>query len=209
MNYASQNIKLCHDGKYRWVYELDMYKNSAILRECYRVFLITCCIVAVIGFFIGLGDGFFGALKTALSAAVIVAGIFLVLGTLAYFILAFMYNGKYCVLFEMDEEGVLHAQQEKQVKKAQLLGAITALAGAAKGKIGTVGTGILAGTRTKMYSGFSAVKEVEALPAANLIRLNGALERNQVYVEAEDFDFVLNYIVAHCPEAKVIGECSH
>ena len=56
--YESKNIKFCNDGKYRWVYELDMLSNSAILKECYRVFLIICAIVTVIAFFMNLGNGF-------------------------------------------------------------------------------------------------------------------------------------------------------
>ena len=31
--YGSKNITMCPDGKYRWVYELDMYKSSVIIKE--------------------------------------------------------------------------------------------------------------------------------------------------------------------------------
>ena len=30
--YKSKNITMCSDGKYRWVYELDMYKSMAIIK---------------------------------------------------------------------------------------------------------------------------------------------------------------------------------
>ena len=203
--YESKNIKFCRDGKYRWAYELNMYKNTAILKECYRVFFIICAIVAVISFFINLGSGFGKAITGALTVGAIVTGVFVVLGLIAYLILSFMYNGKYCVLFEMNEEGVMHAQQEKHVKKAQLVGAVTVLAGAARGNVGTIGTGILA-TRTKMYSDFTAVKVIEVVPKHNLIRLNAALDRNQVYAEKEDMAFVLQYIALQCPQAKLKGD---
>ena len=204
-NYESKNIKLCNDGKYRWVYELDMYKNSAIFKECYRVFFIICGIVTVIAFFMNLGSGFGEAITGALTIGGIVTAIFMVLGLIAYLILSFMYNGKYCVLFELDAKGLLHAQQEKHVKKAQLTGAITALTGAARGNIGAIGTGILA-TRTEMYSNFAAIKVIEVVPGSNLIRLNATLDRNQVYVEKEDLAFVLQYIVEQCPQAKLKGD---
>ena len=29
---------MCSDGKYRWVYELDMYKSPAIIKEVLRDF---------------------------------------------------------------------------------------------------------------------------------------------------------------------------
>ena len=204
-NYESKNIKLCNDGKYRWVYELDMYKNSAIFKECYRVFFIICGIVTVLAFFMNLGSGFGEAITGALTIGAIVTAIFMVLGLIAYLILSFMYNGKYCVLFELDAKGLMHAQQEKHVKKAQLVGAVTVLAGAARGNVGTIGTGILA-TRTKMYSDFTAVKVIEVVPKHNLIRLNAALDRNQVYAEKEDRAFVLQYIALQCPQAKLKGD---
>ena len=204
--YESKNIKFCQDGKYRWVYELDMYKNSAIIKECYRGFFIICAIVTVIAFFMNLGSGFVKALTGALTIGGIVTAIFMVLGLIAYLIISFMYGGKYCVLFEMDEKGLMHAQQEKHIKKAQLIGAITALTGAARGNIGTVGTGILAAARTKMHSDFAGIKVIEVVSGSNLIRLNAALDRNQVYVEKEDLAFVLQYIVKQCPQAELKGD---
>ena len=36
--YKSKNITMCSDGKYRWVYDLDMYKSPAIIKEVLRDF---------------------------------------------------------------------------------------------------------------------------------------------------------------------------
>ena len=36
--YKSKNITMCSDGKYRLVYELDMYKSPAIIKEVLRGF---------------------------------------------------------------------------------------------------------------------------------------------------------------------------
>lgn len=205
-SYESKEIKFCNDGKYRWVYELNMYTTTVLLKECYRAFFITCAIVAVITFFIGLTNGIGNAISLSLTAGAVVTGIFIVLGIIAYFIVAFINGGKYCVVFEMDENGLLHAQQNRQAKKTQLIGLIAAMAGAARGKIGAVGTGILVATKTSMYSGFDSVKVIEAVPDSNLIRLNGKLDRNQVYVDEKDFAFVLQYIVEHCPNAELQGD---
>lgn len=205
-NYHSKNISFCNDGKYRWVYELNMYTTTAIIKEVYRALFIGLAVVGLITFFASIGNGFIKALEASAYALGITGAILFVLGILGYLIVAFMYNGKYCVVFEMNEDGVLHAQQKQQVKKAKLIGAITALTGAASGKVGAVGTGILAGTKTSMFSSFDEVKVIEAAPGSNLIRLNGVLDRNQVYVEDEDFGFVLNYIVNRCPNAELKGD---
>lgn len=36
----------------------------------------------------------------------------------------------------------------------------------------------------------------------NLIKVNQLLDRNQVYVPDEDYDFVLSFLRDHCPGAK-------
>ena len=43
--YKSKNITMCNDGRYRWVYELDMYKSQAIIKEVWRAILIAMVIV--------------------------------------------------------------------------------------------------------------------------------------------------------------------
>ena len=195
---------MCNDGKYRWVYELNLYKSTAIIKEVWRVMLISGAIVLVILFGINIMDGdFMETLQFVGEAAAILFGIFLVLSIVGYLIFSYMVGGKYCVLFEMDEKGINHKQHEKHVKKAQLLGAITALTGAAGGSLGTAGTGVLAASRTSMYTGFEDVKELEILPKEHLIRLNETLNRNQVYADKEDFAFVAEYLKARCKNAKV------
>jgi len=198
---------MCPDGKYRWVYELDMYKSSAIIKEVWRAFLIAGLIVAAMLAVFSLieGNSLAETVRFVGEVMAILFGIFLVLSILSYLIYAFMVNGKYCVLFEMDEYGINHKQHEKQVKKSQLIGAIATIAGAAAGRPGMAGTGILAAARTSMYTGFDDVKELEFLPKEHLIRVNETLNRNQVYAEEEDFAFVANYIKAHCKNAKMRG----
>jgi predicted DNA repair protein MutK len=202
--FKSKNITMCPDGKYRWVYELDMYKSSAIIKEVWRVFLISGTIVIAFVFAMNIMDnGLMEALQFVAQTAAILFGIFLVLSIIGYLVFAFIIGGKYCVVFEMDEDGINHKQHQKHVKKAELIGAITALAGIAGGNLSTVGTGVLAAARTSMYTGFDDVKELEFLPKDHLIRVNETLSRNQVYAEEEDFAFVANYLKEHCRNAKV------
>ena len=202
--YKSKNITMCNDGKYRWVYELDMYKSSVIIKEVWRAMLIAGVIVLAILFAINIMDGdLMETLQFVGQAAAILFGIFLVLSIIGYLVFAYIIGGKYCVVFEMDEEGINHKQHDKHVKKSELVGAITVLAGLAGGNLSTVGTGILAASRTSMLTSFDDVKELEILPKEHLIRLNETLSRNQVYAEDEDFAFVANYIKSHCRNSKV------
>ncbi len=204
--YKSKNITMCNDGKYRWVYELNMYKSSVIIKEVWRAMLIAGLIVLAFMFFINIMDNdLMETLQFVGEVAAILFGILLVLSIVGYLIFAFIIGGKYCVVFEMDEEGINHKQHQKHIKKSELIGAITALAGIAGGNLSTVGTGVLGAARTSMYTSFDDVKELEILPKHHLIRLNESLSRNQVYAEDEDFAFVADYIKSHCRNAAVKG----
>jgi len=206
--YESENITMCTDGKYRWVYELNLYKNPAIIKEVGRGMLISLAIVLALIFGFEMIDGigtFAEKLQYVAELAGILLAILLVITILGYLLYSYMMGGTYCALFEMDENGVCNKAQEKHIKKSELISAITVIAGIASGRPGVVGTGMLASARTSMYTRFDSVKELEILPKQHLIRLNEKLSRNQVYAEDEDFAFVADYIRTRCRKAKVKG----
>ena len=205
--YESENITMCTDGKYRWVYELNLYKNPAIIKEVGRVMFISLVIVLALIFGFQMIDGigtFAEKLQFVAELAGILVAILLVITVLGYLLYSYMMGGTYCALFEMDENGVCNKAQEKHIKKAELISAITVIAGLAGGRPGVIGTGMLASARSSMYTGFNDVRELEILPGQHLIRLNEKLSRNQVYAEDEDFVFVADYIRSRCRNAKII-----
>ena len=199
----SENIKKCDDGSYRWVYEFNMLKNPIILLTVLKIFLFVLVGMWVIFGLFRIGrDGFVGAFVAQTKELLIPAAILLGLSIAAYIILACIYGWKYCVLFEMNETGIRHIQMEKQYKKAQALGWLTAMAGAAAGKPGVVGTGLLAATKNEQATEFSKVKRMRVLKTFHTIKLDGLLNHNQIYVETEDYDFVLEYISKRIPKSK-------
>ena len=207
--YQSNNITMCTDGKYRWVYELNLYKNPAIIKEVGRMMGISIAIVLGLIFIFIMIDtigSIAEKLQFFLELAGILLAICLIITILGYLLYSYMMGGTYCALFEMDENGICNKAQEKHIKKAELISAISVIAGIASGRPGVVGTGMLSAARTSMYTRFDSVKELEVLPKQHLIRVNETLNRNQVYAEDEDFAFVANYIKERCRNAKVKGE---
>ena len=189
------HIKKYDDGTYRWVYEFDMLKNPIILLTVLKIFfLVLVGMWVVFGLFRIGNDGFVGAFALQTRELLIPAAILLGLSIMAYIILACIYGWKYCVLFEMNETGIRHIQMEKQYKKAQALGWLTAMAGAAAGKPGMAGTGLLAATKNEQATEFSKVKRMRSFKAFHTIKLDSLLNHNQIYAEPEDFNFVLEYI---------------
>jgi len=197
-----KQIKLCPDGKYRWVYEYHMLKNPTILFTTLKVMFIAVLIVMAFYLVLGLFDGKpMEALLAGGQISLLMLGIFGVLTPIAYLIVAARYNWKYIVVFEMDEKGVEHRQLPSQVKKAQAMGWLTALAGLATGNLASAGAGLLAASKTSSYSTFAHVRKVRPNRRCHVIKVDEPGCHNQVYVD-DDFDFVLDFIRAHCKGVK-------
>ena len=200
---AHTRITQGKDGKYRWAYEMDLFRNPTVFLLVWKIFF---CIFAGIFLFVTLiesADHHFqwdAFLTTVKPFGYVFLGM-TALVALGYLLYAAIMGGKYCVEFEMDENGLTHKQTAAQAKKAKKLGKATMFAGAAAGRFETIAAGVNAG-QTELYSDFSKVKKVKAYPRRHLIRVNGFLDHNQVYAAKEDFAFVHDYIIAHCPHLK-------
>lgn len=201
---ADSRVTLYPDGKYRWVYEVPMLKNPSILIDVYRVLGISFGVVWLFNvLIIGCEDGYtLKGLWGITSGFLVLMGVFLVIGYIAYVIVAWCYGWKYVVLFTLDEKQVVHQQMPRQVKKAMLLGALTAMVGGAAGKPGVVGSGLLAASRSTLTSNLVDVARLKPCRRHNLIKVNQLLNKNRIFVPDEDFDFVYNFLCQHCPKAK-------
>ena len=205
---AGSAILLCPDGVYRWTYEFSMYRNPAMLFTVWKAMALSVGLVWLFAAGIDLFENGFdaqGQLQLAGVFLLVFAGVGIVLGGLAYFLVAALYGGKYCVVFEMDGQGVRHSQLPKQFKKAQVLGAIATLAGAAGGSFSAAGAGMLAASRSTMYTEFAKVRGGRAARKRATIYLRERLNRNQIYVEPQDFDFVLWFIRCRVPAKAAAG----
>ena len=204
---AGSAILLCPDGVYRWTYEFSMYRNPAILFTVWKAVALSVGLVWLFAACLDLFENGFdaqGQLQTAGVFLLIFAGVGIVVGGLAYLVVAAVYGGKYCVVFEMDGRGVRHSQLPKQFKKAQVLGALAVLAGAAKGSFSAAGAGMLAASRSSMYTEFAKVRGGRLARKRSTIYLSEGLERNQIYTDPQDFDFVLSFVRSRVP-AKAAG----
>lgn len=192
------------DGKYRWVYELNMLKNYSILFDVWKVFGVSMIIILIIFAIISLFDGDFDldAISGIFISLGVVTAIICVLSIIGYLVYAAISGWKYVVLFIMDEKEVIHQQMPKTIKKGQLIGDLTMLVGSLAGRPGVVGTGLLAKSRTSLSSTLADVERLIPCRRMNLIKVNQLFSKNRVYVLDEDFDLVYNFLCEHCPKAK-------
>ncbi|NCA99708.1 MAG: hypothetical protein EOM08_08465 [Clostridia bacterium] len=199
----SPNITRDADGVLRWVYEFSLYRNPTILILVWRIFFFIFLGMYLFLVLLEIGDGFGEALAGLTPVFLGLIGGMFVLSTISYYLYAMVMGGKYCVLFEMDEKGVKHTQMPRQFKKAQILGHLLLLAGAATGNVGAAGQGLLVGSKQSTYSKFKQVKAIKPDRKHQVIKVNSSdLVHNQVYAEAADFDFVLKYIETHVAAAQ-------
>jgi len=197
---------LHENGRFCWVYEYAFWKNPVILKTTMKVLALACLGPALLLFFLTLSDGLSQALHAALTAFGICIAVLCGLLSIAYPLVCFLYGGRYCVLFQMDNQGVDHIQLKKQFRKAQALGFLTSLLGAASSSHTAAGAGFLAATRQHLHTTFAKVKSVKIDEKRHMIYLSETLTRNQVYTEPGDFQKVKEHILRHCPKnAKVRG----
>ena len=203
-NDVNEHVRLYPDGKYRWVYEVNMLTNYSILFDVWKVLGISMGILVLLFVVIAVFDGDWDVdmLIGMASTLGVVALVMLVLGLIGYFVYAAISGWKYAVLFIMDEKEVVHQQMPNTVKKGQLIGALTILAGLASGRPGAVGTGVLAQSRLSMTSTLAHVERLISCRKMNLIKVNERFEKNRVYVNTEDFDFVYDFLLKHCIHLK-------
>ena len=202
-DYSGSRVALCEDGKYRWTYPLDMLKNPSILFVLLKIFGILLSIPLLIALISAaanndwqkIWDGF-------IKIWLIVMVVFFVIILISYLIVVWMNGGKYVVNFTMDEKRLIHEQVPVQYERARKIGILAALMGIFAKRPAAAGAGALAASRNTSVSVFDKVRRVKPRRGQNLIKVNQSLERNQVYVPDEDFDFVLDFIRKHCPNAK-------
>lgn len=203
---VTENIWYCPDGVYRWSYEFNMLKNPAILFTVWKVLGISVGVVLAFDVLLGLFEGSYQSSEDWLGLGqlfLILTGIMLSLSVIAYLILGAMYGWKYQVLFEMTDEYVRHIQMPKQFKKAQALGWITAFVGAMSAKPTMVGIGLTSSANSTMTTELKNVAALKIRRGRNTIHVNQKLDKNQVYAQNADFDFVESFLKQHCINAKI------
>lgn len=200
---VTENIYFCEDGKYRWIYEMSLFRNPTVIILVWKIFFFILLGIFVFTMLLDVFSGdmdaerFLGTLKILVYFIIGMT----VLCALGYLLYAAIMGGKYIVMFEMDEAGVNHKQMPVQLKKAEAIGLLTVLAGLASRNITTVGAGLNSTAHSEMYSEFSKVRSVKLFPRRDLIKVNAPFCKNQVYAAKEDYDFVVNYICQRIPDS--------
>ena len=202
--FKAERVTLCQDGKYRWVYDVNLFTNPTVFFDVVKVMLLSLVIMVAIVLLIGLlgGDLDWDLVKSMVTGFGLGSLFVIGLSLVGYLVYAIWVGGKYTVLFILDENEVVHKEFGKTLEKAKIIGELTMMAGAASGRVGTIGTGMLAKSRTSMTTELKHVRRLIPRRWMNTIKVNQLLSKNRVYVKKEDFDFVYNFLCEHCVNRK-------
>ena len=186
------------DGKLRWSYAINLWRQPILLYPLVKIMAVFLVIVVISATATAGVAGLLWALAGGSAFTLTVVG-------LTYLIMALVHRGRYVILFEMDETGVLHQTEPRQNKKARSLGVAAILIGRASGIRTISDVGVNAGGSV-FYSRFAQVKTVKAVRKYDLIRVNAPFVWNQIYASPEQYGFVWEYITSRCKGAKVYGD---
>lgn len=185
------------DNKYHWKYEMNLYKNPTILFLLFKIFGCICFGIWLFSTIISIDnvDFWWNGFVDNLKVFVIITIIIFTLCILGYYLYAYIMGGTYNVTFEMDEKGIKHIQEDKQIKKIKTLSILTVLVGLFKKNSTVVGIGLNSSNKTSMYTSFKKISKIKYNPKRNTIILNATGGQNQIYASSDDLKFIYKYIL--------------
>ena len=200
-----ERVKLCEDGKYRWIYNMSTLKNPSMMIRMGKILGVTLLAVYVIVLLAALTvegvNPFLCAVEMLLPAFAIMIAVYGV----SYLLWVLLCGGTYVCAFEMDDAGILHAQAKNKTEKQKLIEQMTVMLGTVSPVLGVLGSGLTDAVNSSWKSSFFAVTSFKAKRRYNAIYLNEPGCKNIIYVDDRDFDFVWSYIKARCDKAKKNG----
>lgn len=191
------------NGTYVWQYRMSMFRNPTILITFAKFMSLTLFIcwfmLSLIAVFTEGWKGVWGITQLTGIGAAIFAGLTLI----AYPLLALFYGGSYDVEFTLSEKELVHRQTKKQFRQAQKLGCALAVVSIFARRPAGVGQSMMVAAHNKSTTTLKNVTEIRGKRRRGVIYVNQRFNHNEVYVAPEDYNFVFNFLCAHCPKAKV------
>ena len=203
-----KKIEIDENGRYVREYELDLYENKNIYELIMKILTVIFAFIVLVIPIVALIDGTFSwdSLWFFLKITIPIFLFVYVAGFVSYRVYAYSLGGVYHVRFEMDEKGVHHIPMKQEQEVGKKSGIMMMLVGLFTRNVGQLGSGMYVATLEDIYSQFDKVTSIRTDRRHDLINVNYVTLNNQVYAAKEDYDFVLDYIIGHCPNATIVDK---
>lgn len=205
---SKHSIRPCPDGKYRWTFESNMWKDPTRFLFFFKVLngigVSMWLIICIIRLCNGMDWEDFGDMLFALLYIIIGMSALLVI---TYLIISVINEGKYVMLFEMDEQGVKSTTAGAKRKSAQRNTWLDKwkeqwIASLLNVSLPQYATDGLGSCGEVMTSTFSDIRHLKVNRRYSYVQIGRLFSINHIYARPEDLDFVYEYIKSHSPKAS-------
>lgn len=191
------------NGAYHWIYRMHMLKNPTVPIMFIKVFGGIMGGIVLLMSMIHLVNDNPEYIPDTLLLFLAITGGFILLFLIIWLIMAAARGGYYIIEHMMDENKVVYLSTPEEKKKMRGWATAAFILGMASGDMTTMATGAALAGSERFDSDYTDVKSIQAVRRRDLIKVNNVLQRNTIYAAPHQYDFVYNYIVAHCPNAKI------
>lgn len=198
-----QGIYRDENGAYHWIYRLNMLKNPTVMLMFIKVFGALMGGVAVITALVKLFDGDPEDIPQAVLPWFVISAGMIVLVLIIWLVMAAVRGGYYIVEHMMTENKVIYLSTPEERKKARGWAKFGFILGAATSNMTLLGNSAALAASERFDSTYTDVKSIKADRKHDVIKVKNVLQHNTIYAAPHQFDFVYNYIVSHCPNAKI------
>ena len=194
------------EGDYLWTYDMNLWTETSLVKSMIKIIFISVLPILFLLLFLALIEGnlgrdFIPIFKTFLLVLGIMYGLLFV----AYYLVFIPINGgHYIIVYRMNKNSIQFIQGAKNQSKTDALAFIGFLAGAFANNPTVMGANFLAQARKEMTTFFSKVQTIVHEPKKKQMKLiSSDLTRNLICYTEENQLFIEDFILTHCPKARV------
>ncbi|MBO5339409.1 MAG: hypothetical protein J6A62_00190 [Oscillospiraceae bacterium] len=183
------------DGKLRWVCRLNKWADTSKLTAKLKKYFCVGVLLGIVPALSDFGDGLSAGLSAVLRfvPAFAVCGALLVL--LRHGMECLSDGGSCCVLVTMDETMIRRQQVKGKADRDAVAHTVAVWAGGQSQPSLRF--------EEPIESRFDSIKTIVPDRGRNLLRIKSGARVNRICVESEQFDFVLDWLKKHCPQAEI------
>ena len=187
-------VKKYDDGKYRWVYELNLKEDKSILNVVIKAVILAIVVPYLLLAGYTYFQGNLQAMRDITPVFALVGIAVIIIAFISYFAVTKYYKGYFTFLYEMDEDGIWFRRIESDKENTETIGKLAAFTGALIGNIGLFASGLNTAGNHDAYSDFKKIYSIKSRPRDHLIVLTSFFLFNYIYVNEEDYNMVLEFI---------------
>ncbi len=200
-NLYTDRVVLSPDGKFRWACEISLLRNYTTFLHATKLLLIGAAVISCI---VGAGSLLAGAtLLTALSRMALYMALGAGLAVVGYAVYVCLRGFRFTVYYTLDKkelhEQYIPARLTKIPEDKGFKGLINALTS----RPGMPGFGIVYATgKSTSTMPMKRIRSIKPRRWLGHIKISLGIDSLHVYVPADDFDTVYDFLRSHCSSAS-------